>query len=92
MTQAIRREAAEELGATLEDLELFGVYSNFYEHKSDHIVVFVSDVFALTGQTDREIERLAFFAFDDLPEGVSPGTQRRIGEYVRGDTPYLGLW
>ena len=43
LEQAIRREAAEEVGAKLSHLELFGVYSNFFEGKSDHVVVFKSD-------------------------------------------------
>lgn len=45
---AARREAATELGAQLRNLRLVGVYSNFREHKSDHIVV-------LAGQTGCEI-------------------------------------
>ena len=92
LEQAIRREAAEEVGATLEGLELFGVYSNFYEAKSDHVVAFSCHAFTLSGDTDREIERFAFFALDDLPGGVSPGTGRRIREYRQGNAPYFGLW
>ena len=92
LAQAIRREAAEEVGATLEELGLFGVYSNFYEAKSDHVVVFDCHAFALSGNTDREIERFALFALDDLPGGVSPGTGRRIREYRQRDAPYFGPW
>lgn len=91
MRQA-RREAAEEVGAELGRLDLFGVYSNFLEGKSDHVAVFVCTAFSLTGQTDREIEAFEFFALDSLPDRVSPGTRRRIDEYLAGAGPHLGLW
>ena len=60
LEQAIRREAKEEVGAELGSLTLLGVYTNFNEGKSDHVIVFVCTDFALSGVTDREIERLAF--------------------------------
>ena len=50
---AIRREAAEETGAVLHELWLFGVYSNFSEAKSDHVVVFCSEDFDRA--TDRQM-------------------------------------
>ena len=50
---AIRREAAEETGAVLHELWLFGVYSNFSEAKSDHVVVFCSEDFDRA--TDRKM-------------------------------------
>ncbi len=59
-----------------------GVYTNFYEHKSDHVVVLSCEHFSLTGDTDREIERIAFFPFNALPESLSPGSRRRIREYL----------
>nr|MBC7245073.1 NUDIX domain-containing protein [Chloroflexota bacterium] len=91
--EATRREAAEELGAELGILRLVGVYTNFYEHKNDHIVVLSCADFVLKGKTNREIACFAFFPLDDLPNDVSPGTLRRIQEYVGGtDTPALGLW
>jgi 8-oxo-dGTP pyrophosphatase MutT (NUDIX family) len=93
LEEATRREAAEEIGATLGRLRLFGVYTNFYEHKSDHVVIFACDDFTLTGRTDAEIERFDFFGLDDLPAGLSPGTRRRIQEYVDGgDGPVVGAW
>jgi 8-oxo-dGTP pyrophosphatase MutT (NUDIX family) len=93
LEEAARREAAEEIGATLGKLRLLGVYTNFYEHKSDHVAVFACDDFTLTGRTDAEIERFDFFGLDDLPDGVSPGSRRRIQEYViGGDVPVVGAW
>jgi len=93
LEQAARREAAEELGASLGQLGLRGVYTNFYEHKNDHVVVFSCSDFSLTGASDREIERFGFFSVDNLPENVSPGSRRRIQEYVNGsDRPIVGMW
>jgi 8-oxo-dGTP pyrophosphatase MutT (NUDIX family) len=91
--EAARREAAEEIGAELEDLRLVGVYSNFQEFKSDHIVVFACDRFDVAGSSNREIKQFAFFPLDNLPSGVSPGTRRRLHEYRFADEiPVVGLW
>jgi ADP-ribose pyrophosphatase YjhB (NUDIX family) len=93
LEQAIRREAAEEVGALLEHPEVFGVYSNFYEGKSDHVVVFKCTAFTLSGSIDRrEIERTEFFPVRSLPQDASPGTQRRIKEYLEGGRSCAGLW
>lgn len=93
LEEAARREAREEVGATLGTLRLFGVYSNFYETKSDHVIVFAGDVLTLTGQTDREIAQFAWFALDGLPADLSPGSRRRIAEYAAGcSTPIVALW
>jgi 8-oxo-dGTP pyrophosphatase MutT (NUDIX family) len=91
--EAARREAGEELGAELGDLHLVGVYTNFFESKNDHVIVFSCDAFTLTGQTDREIERFGFFCVQDLPDSVSPGSRRRIQEYTDGNgLPTVGRW
>lgn len=91
--QAIRREAAEEVGAMLGEVRLWGVYTNFYEYKSDHVVVFVCDAFTVKEQDSYEIERYGFFAFDDLPPDTSPGSRKRIAEYLNHPTvPIMGMW
>jgi 8-oxo-dGTP pyrophosphatase MutT (NUDIX family) len=91
--EAAKREANEEFGAKLGDLHLFGVYTNFYEHKNDHVIVLSCEDFTVTGKTDREIEYFDFFRFDALPDGISPGSMRRIQEYVDGSrTPSVGVW
>ncbi len=48
--QAARREAAEEVGAELNNISLMGAYSNFAEWKSDHNIVFFSERFHLERQ------------------------------------------
>jgi 8-oxo-dGTP pyrophosphatase MutT (NUDIX family) len=93
LEQTARREAQEELGASLGGLQLFGTFVSFFEHKSDHVAVFACDDFTLTGETDKEIERFAFFPVDELPEDVSPGCLRRIEEYWQEPTVVrAGYW
>lgn len=92
---AARREAREELGADLGHLALFGVYTNFYEHKSDHVIVFVSHDFELSGApTDRvEIDCKAFFPLNALPADLLSGHRRRLEEYQQaGRTAACGPW
>ncbi len=89
---AVRREAAEEVGAILQDLSLFGVYTNFERGKSDHVVVFLSRDFSLNGHSDGEIERWDFFDVDALPDDISPGSRKQIERYKNGDVPAFGMW
>lgn len=90
--QAVRREMKEELGAHLGKISLFGVYNNFYESKNDSIVVFICNKFDLTGKKDKEIEELHFFDFNRLPQNVSPGTRKRIEEYMNKQHNNFGTW
>jgi 8-oxo-dGTP pyrophosphatase MutT (NUDIX family) len=92
LEEAIRRECEEELGAELNDVQLFGVYSNFYEYKNDHITIFLSNDFSIKGHTDTEIEDYHLFPIDDLPKQTSPGSKKRIQEYVTEDFPKQGKW
>jgi 8-oxo-dGTP pyrophosphatase MutT (NUDIX family) len=99
LEQAARREAREEVGATLRRLSLMGVYSNFKEWKSDHNVLFFSDDFALSGGHDREVAEMRFFPLDSLPAGLWPGHRRRLLDYrrdrrrTRGSSiPRFGEW
>lgn len=92
LRDAIKREAAEEAGAGLKELQLFGVYSSFLEGKSDHIVVFLCENFTWKQVGNREIESVRCFAFNELPEGTSPGTHRRIAEYTAGERAVSTPW
>lgn len=92
LEQAARREAEEECGATLGGLELFGVYTHFYSRKSDHIIAFIAKDFSLTGKSDLEIERVAFFPLEALPADLTPGCRRRLEEFQRGAYPSWGEW
>ena len=92
LEQAARREALEETGAELGALRLLGLYANFREGKSDHIAVFVCTDFSLGGEPDGEIARIATFDPQRLPEDVSPGTRRRVAEYVAREIPCVRPW
>ncbi|WP_297983902.1 NUDIX domain-containing protein [uncultured Chryseobacterium sp.] len=86
---AIKRELNEELGITVQNLKLQGIYNSFFEGKNDSIFVFLSDNFEISGKKDAEIDEFEFF---DLPEKTSPGTRKRIAEFVEGNSPYHGMW
>ena len=92
LAQAARREAMEEVGASLDALRLLGLYTNRYEGKSDHVAVFVCTGFSLSGRTDGEIERYGFYELRALPEGTSPGTRRRVDELLAGWGVRVGEW
>ncbi|MBS4535065.1 NUDIX domain-containing protein [Clostridium sp. D2Q-14] len=66
--EGIKREFKEELGATLNDFQLFGIYNNFYESKNDSIVIFHSDDFVIKGAVNREVEKYQFFDLRELPD------------------------
>jgi ADP-ribose pyrophosphatase YjhB (NUDIX family) len=89
---AVRREAFEETGATLVDLHLYGTYTNFKDGRNDHIIVFISRDFSLNGQSDHEIEALAFFSMESLPENTSSGSRNRIEELLGNSTSNYGYW
>ena len=89
---AISREAAEEAGVSFQELRLFGVYSSFLEGKSDHIVVFLCEDFTWRQVGSREIESVNCFALNELPEGTSPGTRRRIAEFTAGEEAAATSW
>jgi 8-oxo-dGTP pyrophosphatase MutT (NUDIX family) len=85
LAQAARREVREEVGFTLHELHLFGMYTNLTTTNSDHIAVFVSDAFTppATPHHSYEIEEYRFFPFAELPANTGEGTRRRIAEYRR---------
>lgn len=93
LLEAARREAKEEVGATLGELKLLGMYTNYFDYKSDHVVVFVCEDFSLSGTSDNEIEKVEFFPLDKLPANIASGHKRRIQEYA-GDnnTPIVSMW
>jgi len=91
--QAARRECREEAGAETGELRLFGIFTQFIEHKNDHIVVFLCTDFELPGGKDFEIERVESFPLEALPADIRPGSRRRIEEYLQGGLqPGTGAW
>ena len=92
LEQAIRREVQEECGGTIKRLEFFGIFSNLDEYKSDHIAMFLSNDFRTKREGDFEIEKVSFFPLKQLPEDISPGSRRRIEEYIAGERMGWGKW
>lgn len=92
LEQAARREAREECGATIKQLEQRGAYTHFYAYRNDHVILFITKDFELSGKMDLEIDQVAFFPLDDLPKDISPGSRRRIEEYVAGEINRSGIW
>jgi 8-oxo-dGTP pyrophosphatase MutT (NUDIX family) len=81
LEEAARREAWEELGAKLEEVSLFGIYSNVHSYKNEHIAVFICDAFTLSGKQDYEIAELAFFPVQSPPPDINSGSYSRLKEY-----------
>ena len=78
---ALARELLEEAGVVLDGPpRLFGIYSHFDVFPGDHIVLFVTDRWSRLSvpAPNREIAEQDFFPPHRLPEGVTPGTRRRL--------------
>jgi 8-oxo-dGTP pyrophosphatase MutT (NUDIX family) len=87
------REAEEEALATLAEVTLLGVYSNFGEGKSDHVAVFVARDFELREFVpNNEIADRRWFPLDALPENISRATRQRLVELAEGGAPRAGEW
>jgi len=84
LEQAARRECYEEAGVEMQKIELFGIFFNYSEWKSDHIALFLSEDFTMTDKKDSEIAEKRFFPLDDLPESLGSGHRRRLQEYQAG--------
>ncbi len=72
----------EEVGASVQELQLHGLYHSCHEGKSDHITIFASRQFQREPTRDCEIEQVASFSMEALPERTSPATRRRIEKYL----------
>jgi 8-oxo-dGTP pyrophosphatase MutT (NUDIX family) len=80
---ALHRELGEEAGVRFDaPKKLLGTYSNHQEYKRDTIVVFLIDSFDMEKSFDLEVEAKSFFSPTSLPTDVSPGTRRRIEEWL----------
>ncbi len=83
---AVVREMAEEGGVAASVAPvLIGFYSNHATHPNDHVALYRFDVWRPCPALDNgEIAERGFFALEALPEGVSPGTSRRLAELFEG--------
>lgn len=89
IVEAMSRELKEETGIELPETprRVLGVYSSFHGHKSDHIVVFILDDWSIRERKSREIAEVLFCPPDELPDGTSAATSRRVKEFVTGVPP-----
>ena len=92
LEQAVRREVREETGSTVNTMDLFGVYTGYFDFMSNHTIVFVSTDFTPGAFRSLEIEEAVFFPIHNLPEPMSPGSRRRIEEYLAGGPVSAGDW
>jgi ADP-ribose pyrophosphatase YjhB (NUDIX family) len=91
---ALARELDEEAGvALIEPPQLFGIYSNAAVFPNDHVALFVARSWRQLREPkpNHEIAEHKVFAPGDLPEGLNPGTSRRIAEILGGE-PRSPLW
>lgn len=93
LVEAARREVYEETGLPADYQRLLGVYDAFRGDYVNYIVVFVFTV-KDEPRPPRSIEiaEARFFRPDSLPEGLDPGSQRRIAEYHAGATGIAEIW
>jgi 8-oxo-dGTP pyrophosphatase MutT (NUDIX family) len=84
--QAVEREIREEAGIVMTGKPHFhGLLSNEEKFPGDHIACFVIREFReQPHKADFEIREARFFPLDQLPEGTTGGTRRRIAEIVNG--------
>ena len=89
---ALTREMAEEGGVAIADATLLGFYSNHALFRNDHLAVSrVTAWMACAPRTGAEIAERRFFPRDALPDGVTPGTLRRLAEAFDG-APVSAVW
>lgn len=93
LLEALAKELSEEgnleiIGAP----DLVTIYFNSATSRRDHVALYRCTVTqSAPKQADREILEAGFFAPDQLPEGVTRATRRRLAE-LAGDTPFSEIW
>ncbi len=85
---ALARELMEEGGIAVDGRpEFFGLYLNRAVSRRDHVALFVCRRWRQARQANYpsfEIAAAGFHAPDALPDGVTPGTRRRLDEILAG--------
>jgi len=87
--EALRRELVEETGLTAAGpLPLFGLFGRFENGVSDHVAVhLVRDWHGDLTVDGREILDARFICPAQPEEILTPGTARRVREFLNGETP-----
>ncbi len=88
VAEAVRRELREEANVVVDEPPpVFGIYLNRGASRRDHVAFFVVRSFEHWQPPklpNLEIIDCQWFPLDALPEGVTPGTLRRIADYEAG--------
>lgn len=86
LTRELQEEACIKIDAPP---QLAGVFFNQRISRRDHVLVYVIRDFTVLGvkQPDREIAEAGFFPLDDLPDGTTAATRRRLAEIIDGERP-----
>lgn len=86
LTRELREEACI---VTDEPPVLAGVYFNHRISRRDHVLVYVIRNFTVLEEKRpyREIAEAGFFPLDQLPEGTTAATRRRLAEILEGQPP-----
>jgi 8-oxo-dGTP pyrophosphatase MutT (NUDIX family) len=93
LEDAARREAYEEAGAELGELQLMGAYTKLERTKSDHNILFLCRDFKLSDHHDGEIAEVKLFPLHALPEDLKAGHRRRIRAFADDKAEKnFGLW
>lgn len=92
--EALEKELREECNIVLKGSpHLFALYKNAHASPRDHVALYVCRQFEQTEPRlpDREIAECGFFPLDNLPEGTTPSTKRRLQEALHDLEP-LQFW
>lgn len=90
----VLRELEEETGVVCAGRpRLVGLYAHFTNFPGDHIALFTVDAWTRPRipPPNREIVEQDFFARDALPDGINPGTRRRLAEVFEAE-PIAAHW
>lgn len=92
--EALTRELREEACIAVdENPQLCGIFFNTNVSRRDHVLVYLIRDFTVLGpkRPDREIAEAGFFPLDQLPEGTTPATRRRLAEVLEAE-PRAQTW
>ncbi len=91
---AAARELAEETGITIDPiaLHLHGRFVETARGARNHIAVFVAEGVGTPRADGHEVIEATWFPLDALPDGLSPGSRRRIEEWREGIIPASDKW
>lgn len=90
LNEALAKELREEACIRLTGpAQLFGIYFNRKVSRRDHVALYIVRGFVVdeAKKPDMEIAEARFFPLDELPQGLTPATRRRLAEITEGAVP-----